>query len=76
MKYRIGTLLLAAVFAGFMPAPAVLAQDAEQVQTLSNQIEGLEAAEQGGVIYLKCRRPSLKIDENTACLSNVKWNVD
>ncbi len=53
MKYRIGTLLLAAVFAGFMPAPAVLAQDAEQVQTLSNQIEGLEAAEQGGVIYLR-----------------------
>jgi len=52
MKYRIGTLLLAATFAGVVPAPAVFAQDVEQVQSLANQIEGLEVAEQGGVIYL------------------------
>jgi len=53
MKYRIGTLLLAAAFAGVVPAPAVFAQDVEQVQSLANQIEGLEVAEQGGVIYLR-----------------------
>ena len=53
MKYRIETLLLAAIFAGFVPAPAVFAQDAAQEQGQANQIEGLEAAEQGGVIYLR-----------------------
>ncbi|HQZ01382.1 MAG TPA: type IV pilus secretin PilQ [Thauera sp.] len=53
MKYRIETLLLAAALAGLAPAPAALAQDAAQVQNLSNQIEGLEVAEQGGAIYLR-----------------------
>ena len=53
MKYRIETLLLAAFFAGLAPAPAVFAQDAVQEQGQANQIEALEAAEQGGVIYLR-----------------------
>ncbi|GAB1424107.1 type 4a pilus secretin PilQ [Thauera terpenica] len=53
MKYRIETLLLAAFFAGLAPAPAVFAQDAAQEQGQANQIEALEAAEQGGVIYLR-----------------------
>ncbi len=53
MKYRIETLLLAAVFAVFTPAPAVFAQDVAQEQGAANQIERLEAAEQGGVIYLR-----------------------
>ena len=53
MKYRIETLLLAAIFAGFAPAPAVFAQDSAQEQGQANQIEALEAVEQGGVIYLR-----------------------
>ncbi|RTL16575.1 MAG: type IV pilus secretin family protein, partial [Rhodocyclaceae bacterium] len=46
-------LLIAAAFAGLAPAPAVLAQDASQTQSFSNQIEGLEVAEQGGAIYVR-----------------------
>ena len=42
MRHRIGVLLIAAAFAGLAPAPAVLAQDASQTQSFSNQIEGLE----------------------------------
>ena len=53
MRHRIGVLLIAAAFAGLAPAPAVLAQDASQTQSFSNQIEGLEVAEQGGAIYVR-----------------------
>lgn len=53
MRHRIGVLLIAAAIAGLAPAPAVLAQDASQTQSFSNQIEGLEVAEQGGAIYVR-----------------------
>lgn len=53
MKHRIGMLLLAAACAGIAPAPAVLAQDAAQVQAFANQIEGFEVAEQGGTLYVR-----------------------
>ncbi|AMO39195.1 secretin [Thauera humireducens] len=46
-------LLLAAACAGIAPAPAVLAQDAAQVQAFANQIEGFEVAEQGGTLYVR-----------------------
>ncbi|MDD3675628.1 MAG: type IV pilus secretin PilQ [Thauera propionica] len=53
MKHRIGMLLLAAAFAGMAPAPAALAQNAQEVQAFANQIEGLEVAEQAGVLYVR-----------------------
>ncbi|CAM5337209.1 type IV pilus secretin PilQ [Thauera mechernichensis] len=53
MRHRIGMLLLAAMVAGVAPVPSALAQGAEQAQALSNQIEGLEVAEQGGTLYVR-----------------------
>ncbi len=53
MRQPIGVLLLAAVFAGVAPAPAAHAQEAGQTQALANQIEGLEVAEQGGMLYVR-----------------------
>ncbi len=53
MKHRIGMLLLAAVIAAVVPARVAVAQQAGEAQTLSNQIESLEVAEQGGTLYVR-----------------------
>ncbi|MGD9871445.1 MAG: AMIN domain-containing protein, partial [Thauera sp.] len=53
MNNRIGTLLLAAVFAGVAPVSGALAQETTQTQAFANQIEGFEVAEQGGTIYVR-----------------------
>ncbi len=53
MKHSIGMLLLAAVIAAVIPARVALAQQAAEEQALSNQIESLEVAEQGGTLYVR-----------------------
>lgn len=53
MKHRIGMLLLAAVIAAVVPARVAIAQQAGETQALSNQIESLEVAEQGGTLYVR-----------------------
>ena len=53
MKNRIG-VLVAALCVAFAPAQAARAQQvAQQTQSLPNQIESLEVAEQGGTLYVK-----------------------
>ncbi|MBS0513524.1 MAG: type IV pilus secretin PilQ [Proteobacteria bacterium] len=53
MKNRIG-VLVAALCVAFAPAQAARAQQvSQQTQSLPNQIESLEVAEQGGTLYVK-----------------------
>ncbi|MBS0545418.1 MAG: type IV pilus secretin PilQ [Proteobacteria bacterium] len=54
MKNRIG-VLVAALCVAFAPAQAARAQQAaqQQTQSLPNQIESLDVAEQGGTLYIR-----------------------